>query len=229
MTYNTTPITSGAAKFSTLDPDAPLFLQENNITRGADPEDPITFYNQQTGELNAVNSIITSAGELTLNNSDLIGVKRFICQDYLGTVLTTASANTHYTAILQDVTRSNTSGTSYSSLVIRIPSNVVSVSSISLTYSGKWLSGSSAPRIGIAKKNTNGTYTSKAEHAISAVGVTDTFTDTITNVSGGEYYTIYVKLNSSLSSGTAFGSAGVAVAYDLTTYPDPILWDVVTP
>lgn len=74
---------------------------------------------------------ITTDGELNLNDSDLIGVRRFTCEDYLGAIIATAS-NAEKKAITINV-----SGNAYSEK-IRIPSNFVtgSVFRVVATVSG---------------------------------------------------------------------------------------------
>ena len=106
MPYSTTPITSGAAKFSTLDPDADLFLEENNITVGANPENPATLYEYSTSTLN-ISHIVGNNGAVDLSNSDLIGVKQFVCKDYLGSIKCTFSTNEKWTITLNDITGNN--------------------------------------------------------------------------------------------------------------------------
>ena len=81
MTYNTTPITSGSAKFSTIDPDAPLFIQEQDITSGADPESPNTLYDNAN---NIFNSDITGfAGKSTPAGTVLIYAGASVPEGYL--------------------------------------------------------------------------------------------------------------------------------------------------
>ena len=66
MTYSTTPITSGSAKFSTIDPDAPLFIQEQDITRGVDHDSAITLYDNAKNTFDAFASKSTPAGTILI-------------------------------------------------------------------------------------------------------------------------------------------------------------------
>lgn len=66
MPYSTTPITSGSAKFSTIDPDAPLFIQEQDITIGADHDSATTLYDNSTNTFNAFANKSTPAGTILI-------------------------------------------------------------------------------------------------------------------------------------------------------------------
>ena len=75
---------------------------------------------------------ITTDGELNINDSDLIGVKRFMCEDYLGAIKTTASSTTQETLILDNV---------YDIIghtkKFRIPSNIEQGSTINFTITAR--------------------------------------------------------------------------------------------
>lgn len=66
MPYNTTPITSGSAKFSTLDPDGNLFIQEQDITQGIDEDNQTTLYDNSTNTFNAFANKSTPAGTVLI-------------------------------------------------------------------------------------------------------------------------------------------------------------------
>jgi len=81
MPYSTTPITSGSAKFSTIEPDAPLFIQEQDITSGADPENPTTLYDNAK---NTFNSDVTGfANKSTPTGTVLIYAGASVPEGYL--------------------------------------------------------------------------------------------------------------------------------------------------
>ena len=73
---------------------------------------------------------ITTDGELDINDSDLIGVKRFVCADYLGAIQANASNNTQWTLILNDTTN-------VYSKTIRVPSNIINGSTMILKFYAK--------------------------------------------------------------------------------------------
>ena len=66
MPYSTTPITSGSAKFSTIEPDAPLFLQEQDITRGPDADSATTLYDNANNIFDAFAGKSTPAGTVLI-------------------------------------------------------------------------------------------------------------------------------------------------------------------
>lgn len=205
MTYNTTPITSGAAKFSTLDPDAPLFLEENNITVGANPANPATLYDYDTSTLHITN-IEANNGQLDIHNADLIGVNQFVCQDYLGAVSALASDNLRWT-----LTLNNVNGSTYSKK-FRVPSNFVNNSSVKLSFYATNTS-ASAHNIKIYKYS-EGSYTDSGYYA-SIPGNTTTaseFSTTLSNISAGELYCFYTLYNSL----TFLGASGLKIQCDLT-------------
>ena len=214
MTYNTTPITSGSAKFSTLDPDADLFLEENNITVGANPENPATLYDYDTSTLN-ISHIVGNNGEVDLSNSDLIGVRRFVFQDYLGAIQTTSSNTVQKTIVLEDV-----NGGSYSSKKIRIPSNILSGSTMTVS-AYIWIAGSGSRTFNIAKYDPdNNTYTTLDTVSASVDGYID-FNITVT---GGDLIAFYAGSSSRILA----ESHDVSIKFDWQIVSG-MVWDIVTP
>lgn len=215
MPYSTIPITSGAAKFSTLDPDANLFLEENNITVGANPENPATLYDYDSSTLN-ISNINGNNGEVNLSNCDLIGVKQFVCADYLGSIKCTASNNQKWTITLNDV-----SSNVYSKQ-FKTPNNIISSTIKMSIYATNSQSANLSIDLDKYDPNTS-TYTTVTSFTITANKPNPTlFTSSAISINAGEIYAFHNK-----SPFTSFrGSLGVGVLCDVETIGEG-LWIVL--
>ena len=202
MPYSTTPITSGSAKFSTLDPDSDLFLEENSITVGANPANPAVLYDYDTSTLN-ISHIVGNNGEVNLSDSDLIGVNQFVCKDYLSAVSATASDHLQWTITLNDITGSN-----YTKK-FRVPSNFVNNCSVKIAVYAT--NANAYDYAGYVFKYDNGSYTNVGTVSVPANTTTPTeFTVTLSNINPGELYCIRGNYNLNI-----YGASGVKILCDL--------------
>jgi len=168
-----------------------------------------------TGDID-IDSIVSSSGELTLNDSvDLIGVNRFICNDYLGAIKSEASNNIEWILTLND-------GYVYSKK-FRVPSNFVE-STINLigyftnTYSSTY-------KAYLSKYDPDsGTYTAIQEIIIPANTSTPTeLTFQNITINAGELYCI----NTQSSQYTKFfGSKGLKICCNLSSVTGAV-WEVI--
>ena len=158
---------------------------------------------------------ITTDGELNINDSDLIGVKQFVCKDYLGTVKATASDNLQATITLDNVT-----GTGNYSKKFRVPSNFVNNASVKISFYA------TNPNTGFtltAKlyKYNEGSYTEVGSVSIPQNTTTPTeYTTTLNNINAGEVYCFMGSNNVNV-----LGASGIKIKCDLALIAGA-LWEV---
>ena len=150
------------------------------------------------------------------NDYDAIGIKRFICQDYLGAILAEADENIiGHTLILDDVPQ-----VTYTKK-FRAPSNFMPNSTVKLKLHVR--SGSSANKINLYSFDPDtSTYTNEGviitiPSPTNSIVTTDSFV-----INPGVLY----ALRSNNTSFDIYGSEGVQVCYSSHPYNDSI-WDVI--
>jgi len=155
-----------------------------------------------------------NAGEVDLNNCDLVGVKRFMCQDYLGALLANASDTYQKTVVLNNI-----SGGS-SSKQFRVPSNFIQGSSIKLEFYAKGGSSSSTAYVQRYDTNTS-SYINLT--SVSVPNSTSWLKTNAFNVNAGDLLRISY---SGLPTYYIYGGSGVKIYYDPIAISDSI-WEVI--
>ena len=160
---------------------------------------------------------ITTDGTLNINNSDLIGVKRFICQDYLGALKATGSDN-----LFDSFTLNQVSGYSARTNLFRIPSNFIAGSSIKIGFHARRAPAQGAGTFTIyIEKYDPDTATYQTITYVS--GTTDqTIKTSSFNVNAGELFCLSTNGGDSI----IYGDEGVSVYCDTELIAGAI-WEVV--
>lgn len=168
---------------------------------------------------------VSFSGGLDLNDTDLIGVKRFICNDFMGAIKATASDNIQKTLILNDITTA-VSGDQDMPKKFRIPSNFVAGSNakVKVTVCNP---GSSPFAVNIFKYDpvTFARVTSLVYYGLSANFAKQEISLTLPNtINAGDICGFVADYTAQI-----FGeSEGVKLCYDYEVISDSV-WEVITP
>ena len=156
---------------------------------------------------------VSFSGGLDLNNTDLIGVKRFMCSDYLGALLAEASDVLQETVILNNVRNAYT-------YKFRIPSNFTQGSTVKIGYYFQNAT-STVKTTNISKydKETE-TYTSVFSQSTADSGW---ITSDPISVNAGELYCVYCPNYANVR-----GDMGIKLYYNPIAKAGAV-WEVITP
>ena len=153
---------------------------------------------------------------LDMDDHDIIGVKRFLCKDFLGALISTASDNVKETLILDDV-----SGGQSTTKKFRIPSNFTVGSNIRVSLNMYKVSGTTTHCYIDKYDPDTETYSQVADITTTA---TSTDARKIYDLSciGGDLFRVRT------ASGAVFkGSNGVIISYDAVAVSLAAVWEVV--
>ena len=167
-----------------------------------------------SGNLNILNT-------MDLNNNDLIGVKRFMCDDFFTALKATASDDQKANIIVDNFTTTIINTVITWDKLIRIPSNIIQNSTIRIKF--YIVVGGSNVGVEIRKYDPiTQTYTvvdGKSYHATTAEWLSFDFT-----AKGGELYT-FVLFSNTLSTYLDF-QQGIKICYDAAAVVDSV-WEVI--
>jgi len=152
---------------------------------------------------------ITSDNGVDFNNSNLFGINKISCKDFFTDVILTESEYLGNTLILDDV-----SGANNFSKKIVVPNNVVSGSSLKLTFN-VINSGSSQRAVNVYVGST------RVNYELIPANTSQTVTLSVSNIKGGDL----IKFDTYASTLTFNGSQGVKLFYTATAV-NSMIWDI---